>query len=202
MIQAVIFDCGGVICRAEDESGRHKWEDYLALPRETLATTIFESNIAYQTILGQATEDDVWQQIALDFKLNEAKLAELRIDFWSGHIVDQDLLQFIQALRPNYKTAILSNFWTGAREKFDQLFGLRTDIFNQIILSSEEGLAKPDIQFYQLAANRLNIPPESAVFVDDVAENIKGARQAGMSGVLFKNTPQAIKQVQQYLDRT
>ncbi len=199
MVTAVVFDCGGVICRAEDESGRHKWEDYLGLPRDTLAKSVFESDIAYQTLLGKATEEDVWRQMALKFKLTEGDLAQLRADFWAGHIVDKVLLQFIESLRPRYKTAILSNFWTGARERFNQQFNLPTDIFDQIILSSEEGMAKPDIGFYQLAATRLNTRPEAALFIDDVAENIAGAEQAGMTGILFKTTPQAITQIERYL---
>ena len=39
---------------------------------------------------------------------------------------------------------------------------------------------KPDTRIYQLAAERLGVAPEEALFVDDYLPNVEGACDAGM----------------------
>lgn len=51
------------------------------------------------------------------------------------------------------------------------------------MISGEVGLRKPDPAIYALAAERLGLPPEQIVFVDDLAANVRGAVRAGMVGV-------------------
>jgi putative hydrolase of the HAD superfamily len=56
-------------------------------------------------------------------------------------------------------------------------------VFDAVVLSGEEGFGKPDPRIYRIAAQRLGLPPESCVFVDDLAGNVRGAAAVGMVGV-------------------
>jgi putative hydrolase of the HAD superfamily len=47
------------------------------------------------------------------------------------------------------------------------------------------GARKPDPAAYAAAVDRLNMPPASVVFADDLEDNIQGAEAAGLSAVLF-----------------
>lgn len=59
--------------------------------------------------------------------------------------------------------------------------------FDQIILSYEAGLQKPDVRIYQEAARRLGVNPEACVFVGDGGSHeLEGARQAGMTAIQAK----------------
>jgi epoxide hydrolase-like predicted phosphatase len=198
-IRAVIFDFGDVLFRTEDASGRRKWEKRLGLPEGDLHRVVFESDVADRSMLGQATEADVWKHVAATFGLNGEQLSELRRDFWSGSRLDAELVAFLRDLRPRYRTAILSDAWPGARELFTQTFGLG-GVVDDMIISAEEGVAKPDARIYQIAVGRLGVLPGEAVFVDDLAENVQGARAFGMWSIQFESTEQAIAQVQRYLD--
>jgi HAD superfamily hydrolase (TIGR01509 family) len=51
--------------------------------------------------------------------------------------------------------------------------------FDRIFTSCELGCRKPDPQIYLAAAAALDIAPERAVFIDDLAVNVEGARQVG-----------------------
>ena len=51
------------------------------------------------------------------------------------------------------------------------------------MISGEVGLRKPDPEIYRLAAERIGLPPEQIVFVDDLAANVRGAAAVGMVGV-------------------
>jgi epoxide hydrolase-like predicted phosphatase len=198
-IRAVIFDFGGVLVRTEDRSGRRKWEKRLGLSEGELSRLVFESEVSDRSMVGQADEAEIWQHVAVTFGLNGEQLRELRRDFWSGDQLDAGLVQFLRDLRPRYKTAILSNAWPGTREVFTQRLGLGEAV-DEMIISAEEGVAKPDARIYQIAVERLGVQPEEAVFVDDMAENAQGARAVGMRGIQFKNTEQAIAEVQKYLE--
>jgi epoxide hydrolase-like predicted phosphatase len=198
-IRAVIFDFGDVLFRTEDPRRRRKWEKHLGLPEGELVNLVFESEVADHSIVGQATEADVWRYVATTYSLNDEQLSELRLDFWSSWRLDAELVDFLGDLRPRYKTAILSNAWPGAREVFTQMLRL-DEVVDAMIISAEEGVAKPDARIYQIAVDRIGVQPEEAVFVDDKEENVQVAQEYGIWSIQFKSTQQAIVDVQRYLD--
>ncbi len=72
-------------------------------------------------------------------------------------------------------------------------------MFDDMIFSAEVGLANPDRRIYELAVERLNVPPAEALFIDDVQENIEAAQAIGMVGIRFTDTEQTITEIEQYL---
>ncbi|MGH2345370.1 MAG: HAD family hydrolase [Chloroflexota bacterium] len=69
------------------------------------------------------------------------------------------------------------------REDLDRLGVL--DLFDAVVLSSEEGIRKPHPRIYQTALDRLGIEGRSAIFVGDrLREDIAGPQAAGMRAVL------------------
>ena len=198
-IRAVIFDFGGVLVRTEDAGGRRKWEQRLGLPLGEMERLVFGSELTGRSMVGGATQTDIWRNVGARFGLDDETLLQMRRDFWSGDRVDGELVRFLRGLRPRYKTAILSNAWPGARQMFVEHFGLGEAV-DDFIISSEEGIAKPDARMYLVALQRLGVQPPEAIFVDDFVENVEGAQAAGMVGILFRNTAQAIADVLQHLD--
>ena len=63
-------------------------------------------------------------------------------------------------------------------------------LFDVFLESSVEGLRKPDPRIYELVCERLGVPPEEAVFLDDIGANLKPARAMGMT-TLKVETPEA-----------
>lgn len=200
-IRAVIFDMGGVLLRSENESGRRKWEQRLGLAEGELAEIVFNSPVSQKATVGRATDEDVWAHVAGRFGLDYETLRQLRRDFWSGDRVDVQLADFLRHLRPGYKTAILSNAWPGARKALTERWGLHS-VVDEMIISAEEGVAKPDPAIYHIALGRLGVRPAEAVFVDDMAANVEAARALGMHGVQFRTREQAIAEVKGILDGT
>ncbi|MGC8874169.1 MAG: HAD family hydrolase [Chloroflexia bacterium] len=197
-IRAIISDFGGVLVRTFDASGRASWEDRLYLPRGSLPGLVFDSEVSMRAMRGQATEDEVWQDVARRFRLAPEDLATLRHDFWRGDRLDEDLVRFFAGLRPRYRTAILSNAWNGVRQLFRRI-GL-DKAFDLIVISAEEGMVKPDPRIYRLTASRLGVHPEEAVLIDDLPANVVGARAAGMRAVHFRSPEQAIAELRAMLD--
>ncbi|MFT4110731.1 HAD-IA family hydrolase [Propionicimonas sp.] len=62
------------------------------------------------------------------------------------------------------------------------------DHFDHQFPSFQVGLAKPDPAYFTHIVEELGIEPAEAVFVDDMAVNVRGARRAGLNAVHFAGT--------------
>lgn len=197
-IRAVIFDFGGVILRTEDQSPRLKWAERLGVTPEVLSTAVFDSEAAAEATIGRVPVDAIWAHVAASFSLDANALAQLRADFFSGDRCDDTLVAFLRGLRPAYKTGILSNAWSDGRQIIAGKFALGNAV-DDLVISAEVGVAKPDPRIYELATSRLAVGPDETIFVDDFMRNIDGARKFGMQAVHFRNRAQAIADVQALL---
>ena len=198
-IRAVIFDIGGVLLRtASDDPARAAWEQRMGLAAGDLANRIFNSAIARQAALGAVTEEEVWADVAARLHLDDAQRQQLERDFWSGERLDTTLTRFLRDLRPRYRTAFLSNAWSGARAAHTDLYKIH-DAVDEMILSCEVGLAKPDPRIYLLTAERLGVPPMSAVVVDDIERNVLAAREVGMRAIQFISSEQTMADLRRLL---
>ena len=68
-----------------------------------------------------------------------------------------------------------------------------------ILISAEKRLRKPQAEFYRLAATRLGVQSEEALFIDDEARYIAGAQAVGMRGVRLQESAQAINALHAFL---
>ena len=101
-----------------------------------------------------------------------------------GMAPDEAMLDGVRAARrAGVRTGLLSNSW-GAATAYDP--ELLEELFDAWVISSEVGLRKPDPAIYELAADRLGLPPTACVFVDDLPGNLKPARALGMATVLHR----------------
>jgi 2-haloacid dehalogenase len=68
-----------------------------------------------------------------------------------------------------------------ARDTFDFL-----QIFEGIVVSGEEGVAKPDPRLFQVLIERYALAPEATVFIDDSAVNVAAAAALGLEALHFQ----------------
>lgn len=66
-------------------------------------------------------------------------------------------------------------------ELFPEVFSL----FDDVVVSGAEGVAKPDREIFEVLSRRLGHPIEGVLYVDDAAHNVTAARDAGMDAVQF-----------------
>ena len=62
--------------------------------------------------------------------------------------------------------------------------------FVGIVVSGAEGVIKPDPRIFRILCERYAIAPESAVFIDDVAQNAAAASALGIHGIHFESPQQ------------
>ncbi|MEX0278276.1 MAG: HAD family hydrolase [Ruegeria sp.] len=66
------------------------------------------------------------------------------------------------------------------------------EVFETLVVSGQEKMAKPDTRIFRLLCERAGIAPEDCVFIDDSPQNVDGARATGMDGIHF-TSPQALE---------
>ena len=93
-----------------------------------------------------------------------------------------------QIRRSGLKTGLVSNSWS--TDHYDR--ELLSELFDVTVISAEVGLHKPKPEIYRLAADRLGVPTEACVFVDDLRENCEGAEAVGMTAVLHRDPVETI----------
>jgi putative hydrolase of the HAD superfamily len=97
--------------------------------------------------------------------------------------------------REGLKTALLSNSWGTSGYPRERL----AELFNAVIISGEVGLRKPDPAIYELAVDRLGVPAERCVFVDDYPGHLEPAADAGMTTVLHISPEQTLARLSDLL---
>lgn len=180
MIKAVIFDCFGVlitdalqvICddlRARDPAAADRVRGLVQLANRGIADPEASSR-EVAAILGKTYE-------------------EYREQIREGEIRDTQLLAYVEQLRKNYRTALLSNIGKGSLlRRFTEDELLR--YFDSVVASGDVGFAKPEPQIYEITADQLGVRFDECVFTDDREDFCEAARAVGMQAISYKNFPQ------------
>lgn len=66
-------------------------------------------------------------------------------------------------------------------------FAPTLDRFDAFVLSHEVGYMKPRFEFYASCVRAAGVPASDCLFVDDLDENIAGARRAGLAAVHYRH---------------
>jgi putative hydrolase of the HAD superfamily len=196
-IRAILSDVGGVLIHKARTPALQQWEQRLRLEPRGLLLSIWLCETGQRATLGQASVEEVWNEIQRLYTLTDAEREAFRRDFEASDSLDADVAQFLRQLRPAYKVALLSNAWPDARHVFGG-FGLDA-VADTMILSCEVGLAKPDRRIYDLAAERLHVPHASIVFLDDYPPHVAAAQACGMQGIVFETREQTLRDLPRLL---
>ena len=200
-IQAVIFDLGGVLVRTEDRQPRFQLAEELNLSYTELEKRVFANESSRQATVGKLTVQEHWKTVQQELGISDAGFSNFVERFFGGDRLDMELVEYVRKLRSQYQTALLSNAWENLRGVLEDEWRI-ADAFDQIFISAEMGVAKPDPQIYHRVMRRLELSPPQAVFIDDFIENVEAARQAGMHAIHFRTQPQALDELAGLLNHT
>ncbi len=198
-IHAIIWDVGGVLERTEDIHPRQKLAEKLGVSVPYLEEIVFGNDDNFRVQLGEIEMAEHQGNVAKKLGLSENEMEGIFSEFFSGDVLDQELVDSIRGLKQNYCSAIISNYAKILRNKITNLWKIE-DAFHYLICSAEVGLMKPRPEIYHLALEKIGFAANEAVFIDDFVENIEGAKNIGMHGILFKNKEQALGDLGKLLD--
>jgi putative hydrolase of the HAD superfamily len=88
-----------------------------------------------------------------------------------------------------YRLVLGSNTNELHAEQFRRQFAEALAPFDRLVLSYEVGHIKPSAKFFHACADAAGTSPSDCIFIDDIRENVEGARAVGMTGIVFENEP-------------
>ena len=190
--RGLLVDWGGVLTSGLEPALR-RWaeldgfdfDSYLAavmkwLPSESVTA---ELNPVHALERGQLAVPDFERKLASMLVRHDGTPvpAEGLIERMFAHFEHQPAMSALvrRANERGIRTALLSNSWgnTYPRDTWDGMF-------DDIVISGEVGLRKPEPEIFRLAAGRLGLEPAECVFVDDLQLNVDGALAVGMTAIL------------------
>jgi len=202
-VRTIFFDFGGVIIDSPNMRWIKRWKRVLGIKDHPEILEMVEnphgSPLVKDICLGKVSEDTLWMTMTEKWQLNPALLEKIRAKIFSRRQLNQDILKFMAELQQAYQTAILSNAGDKARQLMVDTYHLDRNV-DEIIISAEEGVIKPDPRIFEIAMERMDAIPETSLLLDDTQENVAAARAFGMQAVQFINTQQAIQAVREYLN--
>ena len=199
-IRAIIWDMGGVIVRTEDPAPRTALAQQFGLTRQAIEDLVFAGAWSDRATVGEIEIDELWQTICEQLKAAPEQVQDIQRGFWGGDRVDTELVAYIRTLRPSYRTALLSNAWSDLRETLTERWRI-ADAFDELFISAELGLMKPDPRIFQLVVERLGVAPAEAILIDDFPVNVRAAAECGLHTIRFREPAQARAELEALLAR-
>ena len=202
-IEAVIADFGGVLTVPLIEAFR-AYERISGIPLRDLGEAMAGvgsttgMNVLFELETGGITADQFTEKVSTELTrrlgrdVSIARFAEI---YYSQLHPNEPMLAYMRELKSRgFRLAICTN---NIRE-WQPLWRARVcadEIFDHVIDSGFVGIRKPDRAIYDLTLERLGVPAEAAVLIDDTEINCTAAREYGLSAVHFRSNEQALAEL-------
>ena len=198
--RGLLVDFGGVLTTDIFESFQAFCEAEGLVPdrvRTTFRSDDEGRQLLFDLELGKLSEAEFEKRFARHLGLAVERAPGLIDRLFGGMRPDRDMeMAVVMAKRQGIRTGLISNSWGSGRYELDRF----PELFDGWVISGEEGIRKPDPAIYALGAERIGLPPEEIVFVDDLRGNLKPAREMGMATVHHVRAEETTRQLEELLD--
>jgi epoxide hydrolase-like predicted phosphatase len=184
-IKSVISDLGRVLVDFDNWRFLHRMERHSPLSAEDMMSR-FRDNISVlrQFDMGKISPDGFYRRAVslLEASVGKDSFFQYYNDVFS---LNPYVLAVLKRLMGRYRLIMLSNT---DRERYGFVTSKFPEIlfFDSYILSYEVGAVKPDLKIYRKAMEAARAEAEECVFIDDLEDNIKAAKNLGIQTVLLK----------------
>ena len=206
-IEVVISDFGGVLTTPLVQSFM-AFQDQTGISSETLGRAMQAAaeangeNPLFEMERGEITEDAFLETLTESLEPllgHRPEMHRFKEIYFEALEPNHEMIDLMRELKgAGYRMAMLTN---NVRE-WEPLWRTMLpvdEIFETVVDSGFVGCRKPESKIYALTLERVGMPAESCLFVDDVEVNCEGARRAGMRAVHFRENAQAIAEIRSTL---
>lgn len=197
MLKAIGFDLGGVIIY-------YSIPDQLQFLARELAVTPARIEAAFHHLrplvdTGQIDNQEFWRRLIQESGSSVDPEDTKHLwsdDYVEGNPLISGMLLLVDRLKSNgYKVGLLSNIDPehGEINRHRHIY----EHFDAALLSNEIKARKPDPEAFLVLAEDLGVEPTEMAFIDDLPENVAGARAAGMIGIEFAGYQALLKEFDQ-----
>ena len=199
MTTDIIFDLGGVLLdlnmqgigKACQSLGINP-ELFFVKTDDKISSTVCQGISASKTItdyqIGEMTSEEFLELILSHCAKGITK--DDIIEVWNaciGPIPKERLDMILELRRKGFHTHLLSNtndlHWEEIKRRYLSEEGYTcADLFDNVFVSHEMHLAKPDPEIYHSAVRQIGRPAAQCLFIDDTLINVEAAQHEGLQG--------------------
>lgn len=150
-------------------------------------------SLGYET--GKIDTSTLLQEV---HKLTSIQMEEERFhSLWNHTFRENDMMTgFLTALKSQYPLFLLSNtnesHWNFLESNFQV-----SRHFQDLVLSFEVGMMKPQAEIYLHAVEKTGESAENCVFIDDLAINIEAAEKIGLRTIHFQSAEDMVMKLRE-----
>lgn len=173
---AIIFDCFGVMYRDAFLDFMDAHRHHLLHPES------YYQDLSDQCDKGALKPSALYQAFS-EVTGESVAVVQRRVEE-SIHSLNHETIGIVQALKHRYRLGLLSNI---DRTLLDTVLKAEhvNRLFDTIVASSDVGSLKPNREIFQAMADKLHIPFDQWLFIDDRIANVQGATQHGIPSYHF-----------------
>lgn len=187
-IEVVVFDLGNVIIPVDFERTVKAFVALGGKKASELYHYAGQTHLFEELERGEVSRKQFMDRVRPE--LNHALDNEI-VDAWNAMLyhIDHSTFEYLDKLRPMFKTYVLSNINTYHAEWVDKAMRSTSsehDIsqyFDHVFYSHEIGHRKPENEAWQIIIEQKGIDPQKTLFIDDKEENIDAAKALGFIGL-------------------
>ncbi|MCW2546159.1 MAG: hydrolase [Mycobacterium sp.] len=183
-IRHLLMDLAGVVCQFDRQVRLDNLAEASGASPESVERVIYHSGLGERFDRGEYTAAEIARALReeLDIDAPDADLARL----WaSAFTPDDSVLQVVDDVRPDITRSLLTNNDALLRDFMPLVLPSVHARFSLPIFSSLTRALKPAPAAYTEALTLLGAAPHDAFFVDDSQSNVDGAREVGITALLF-----------------
>lgn len=188
-IEHIIFDLGGVLLNIDLTRITGGFEQIMH-PNEEAGLYIRQKLVPdYET--GQISTENFL--VALEPFLKPGYDRTHIVEVWNSIFLDlpTERLEMLKYLKLNYQVHLLSNINDMHADRFETNFKnwFNEDprkYFNRFFYSHQIGKRKPHVETFEWVSKEISSDPNKILFIDDLEENVLGARRAGINAEHLK----------------
>jgi putative hydrolase of the HAD superfamily len=207
VITTVISDFGGVLTTPLVQSFM-AFQDETGISMESLANAMQRiadregENPLFELERGRITEAKFLERIATELETELGHRPELhRFSeiYFEALQPNEPMIGLMAELRESgYRMGLLTNNVREWEPLWRSMMPV-DEVFELVVDSAFVGWRKPEREIYEITLDRLGVPADACLFVDDVDVNCDGARSLGIRAVHFRDNDQAIPEIRAVL---
>lgn len=193
MIKNIVFDLGNVLISFQPDTYLFRRFNNQQIISE-LYQKVFRSQDWVELDRGTITEKEVIEKFYRLYPHLTDSIKSIFADWGEILIPIEGSVDILNHLaKQEYNLYVLSNFHLEAFKRISSLDFFKH--FDGMVISAKINYIKPEPEIYQHLLKEFRLIPEETVFIDDVAENIKGAAALGIETIQFKDPVQLEKEL-------
>lgn len=187
------FDLGNVLLFFSHDRMCRQMAEVIGVEAEAVRRLLFDTPLELDCEYGRISNEQFYEALCAEFNCRPdyQRLAVAGSDIFHVNVTMRAVLGQLIAAR--HRVGLLSNTSDLHWQFFaDGRYSMIPDAFECVALSFRLGRMKPEREIYLEAAELAGVAPEEVFYVDDVAANVHGAREAGFDAVQYTSTPQFV----------